>query len=182
MSVISKNDIVLNPLTQRPIKVGGRVWLKLVRDKVIEGVHMDDNVLSSIEEGEEVDTQINKLDKLLPQNQHAVRGRGKYAGKLVKRHTRPSTKSVKRNTVKIAARAVSENFDNIDPDIDHLEDELEKLIMEELMGEDVGEEEETPKPPKRGRGRPKKAPIEEYKLQLPDEYDYVEESEDEDLY
>ena len=37
MSIPNKGDIVINPHTQRPVKVGGRTWLGLVKKGIFEG-------------------------------------------------------------------------------------------------------------------------------------------------
>ena len=41
-----KGDIVVNPKTSRPIKVGGSVWRKPVIEGLISGHYQDPNVLS----------------------------------------------------------------------------------------------------------------------------------------
>jgi hypothetical protein len=87
-----KGDLMINPLTKRSIKVGGRVWNKLVAQGIInpEGELEDDNVLNelptNLENEDDVDKLIEDANEELPDNQHAVRGRGKYKGKIVKRY------------------------------------------------------------------------------------------------
>ena len=128
-----KGDIVINPQTQRPIKVGGRIWLKLVREGLLVGECKDDNEIYTIQEGDDVDEKIKELDKSLPLNVHSVRGRGKYANKIVKRHKQPSTTETSRYTVKTTARKLKnrEVYEDLQEG-GNFEEELEALIMEEL--------------------------------------------------
>ena len=79
------NQIIINPKTQRPIRIGGRTWLKLVKDGLIEGTYSDPNEICDIVE-ENLEEKIEEINRDLPNNVQAVRGRGKYAGKIVKRN------------------------------------------------------------------------------------------------
>ena len=128
-----KGTIVINPQTSRPIKVGGRIWLKLVREGLLVGECKDDNEIYTIQEGDDVDEKIKELDKSLPPNVHSVRGRGKYANKIVKRHKQPSTAETSRYTVKTTARKLKnrEVYEDLQ-ESGNFEDELEALIMGEL--------------------------------------------------
>ena len=97
------NDLVINPKTNKPVKVGGRVWLKLVKEGIIANYYEDDNELYDVNNGDDVNEIIDEINKELPINQHAVRGRGKYADKIVKRHKQPNTKDITKHTAKITA-------------------------------------------------------------------------------
>ena len=46
--ISNKGDIVISPKTGRSIKVGSRIWLKLVKDGIISGEYSDDNVMANI--------------------------------------------------------------------------------------------------------------------------------------
>lgn len=144
MSVPRKGDIMINPKTQRPIKVGGRTWLKLVRENLIEGRYTDPKELSPIQEDVDINEQINKANQNLPRGVQAVRGRGKYKGKIVKRNRRPNVEDMTRYTAEIASRTIKDNYDDLN-EVDDVEEELQRMIMSEMAGK-----------PKRGRGRPKK--------------------------
>ena len=50
MSLPRKGDIIINPNTSRPIKVGGRSWLKLVKEGVLEGRYSDPNEITNIDD------------------------------------------------------------------------------------------------------------------------------------
>ena len=63
-----------------------------------------------------------------------MRGRGKYANKLVKRNKPLSQEEITKSTVKRATRAVVDNIDELDEvDYDNMEKRLEQLIMEEML-------------------------------------------------
>ena len=39
--ILHKGDIIINPLTSRPVKVGGTVWRKLVKQGLVHGAYKD---------------------------------------------------------------------------------------------------------------------------------------------
>ena len=41
-NIPKKGDIIINPNTQRPIRVGGRSWLKLVKEGLVSGHYTDE--------------------------------------------------------------------------------------------------------------------------------------------
>lgn len=86
----SSNDIMINPLTQKPIKIGGRVYIKLVNDGVISA-HNDllKNELDTYDNDEDAEDLINTHNEILKEvtpKLQAVRGRGKHQNKIVVRH------------------------------------------------------------------------------------------------
>ncbi len=96
MSVPQHGSFVLNPRTKRKVKVGGRVWLNLVKQGIFSPEFRDDKELHDVESGKdlrkevEVEMKIKELNETLPPNQQAVRGRGRFKGKLVTRNKAPS--------------------------------------------------------------------------------------------
>lgn len=171
-SIPDKGQIIINPTTGRPILVGGGTWLNLVKKGIIEGRYSDPKELYQVEEGDNVAEKIEELNKNLPINVQSVRGRGKYANKIVKRNKAPSVRDTAQYTAKIASKVVS------DPDVydklqetDDFELQLENMIMMELMGGS-----KKPKP----KGRVKTAQVQEdkYYEQPPQEYGEEEEEED----
>ena len=142
-----KGDIVINPKTQRPVKVGSRVWLKLVKEGIFKGHYRDPNELEPINENESLEEQKKRLNKKLPKNQQAVKGRGKHKGKIVKREKGIDPVELSRYTSKSAVKAVKKNIDRLaladdDEDIDKL---LEKMIFEEMMNNDISVDDIKPK-------------------------------------
>lgn len=133
-SLPKKGDVIINPQTQRPVKVGSRTWLKLVREGIVEGKYSDPKEIYTLQDGDNEDELINKFNQSLPPNQHAVRGRGKYANKIVKRHKQPNTETTSRYTVKTTARKLKnrEVYEDLQEG-GNFEEDLETLIMTELM-------------------------------------------------
>ena len=134
-SLPQKGSIIINPKTQRPVRVGSRTWLKLVKQGVLAGNYSDQK----------------ELEK--PQS---VRQE--------KRSVRFKPTEMSRYTAQVASRVVSNNIDTL-VDADDLNETLEQLILSELAGEhgangpvdsDYGEEEKTlPIKVKRQTRRPK---------------------------
>lgn len=125
---------IINPKTNRPVKIGGRIWLELVKEGLIEGGSYNDpkQLDDQPDNPEELKTRIQEINKTLPRGKQAVKGRGKYAGKIVERKSRPSTEDTARYTAQIASRAVSNNIEEL-AECDDIEGMLEKLIIEEMM-------------------------------------------------
>lgn len=136
---LSKGDIIINPKTQRPVRVGSRTWLKLVKEGICEGSYKDTNELYKIEDGDSEEEKIKELNTYLPSNQQAVRGRGKYAGKIVKRHKQPSIKETVKYTAKVASKKIKNKkvYEDLhkkveDGEEEDFETQLERMIMEEI--------------------------------------------------
>ena len=173
-----KGDIIINPNTQRPVKVGSRTWLNLVKQGVVEGRYTDPKELGQLPEKyeeippEEIEEKIEQVNKTLPRHQQAVRGRGKYKGKIVSRNKRLAPEEVSRYTAQVATRAVANNINTLaEYEDDDIEGMLEKLILAEMMGGNS-------KP----RAKPKKVqPQQEaYEEVEPEEYDYEDEYENDE--
>ena len=128
--ISNKGDIVMNPRTQRPIKVGSRIWLKLVKDGIISGEYSDENVMgeySQEESKQQLQKRIKDLNKKQNMGTHVVKGRGIYKNKLVKRNKQLSTQDISKKTSKIASKMINDNSD------EELERQLETMIYNELM-------------------------------------------------
>jgi len=131
-----ENDIVINPQTQRPIKVGGRIWLKLHKEGILQGDFKAKNEIYTIKEDEdedEIQDKINNATRELPDGVQAVRGRGKYAGKIVKRKQQPTVIQTTRRAVRKTAEIIQEPevYENLQNSND-FQGELEELIMREF--------------------------------------------------
>lgn len=136
-NVPKKGDIIINPKTQRPVKVGSRTWLNLVKEGLISGHYKDPKELEQVPEeyytdDNYVEQKIESINKTLPRGKQAVRGRGKYKNKIVSRNTHPSNEEVSRYTAHVASRAVSNNMEQL-CESDDLETMLQQLIMEEML-------------------------------------------------
>ena len=177
-NVPMKGQIIINPTTSRPIRVGSRTWLNLVKQGIVSGHYRDDKELATLPEKyeelppEEIEQKIEEVNRTLPRGQQGVRGRGRYKGKIVKRNKRLAPTEVSRYTAQVATRAVANNIEQLaNSEDDDIEGMLEKMILEEMMN---GRPNTAPST--RGRGRPRKAPVaqERYETEDADEYDYEE--------
>ena len=122
-------DYIINPSTGRTVKVGSKVWIKLVKSNIVSGDYVDEHVIDDIEDDcsqGELDEKLTQIKAQLPMGITAARGRGKYANKIVKRHKQLNIQEITKKTAKLASKIV-----NQDEDID--EDELEQMIFNELM-------------------------------------------------
>ena len=134
-NIPKKGDLIINPNTSRPVKVGSRTWLGLVKQGLISGHYRDPRELDTVPETCEdgyVEQKIETINKTLPRGKQAVRGRGRYKGKIVSRNTQPTAEEISRYTAQIASRAVNNNIEEL-ADSDDLEGLLEKMIMEEML-------------------------------------------------
>jgi hypothetical protein len=171
-NIPAKGDIIINPSTQRPIRVGGRSWLKLVKEGTVSGHYTDPKKLGKIPDNpEDAEKEIEELNKSLPRGKQAVRGRGKYKGQITTRNKQPDTEEVSRYTAQMASRVVNENIDSL-ADCDDIEAELERLILQEMAGGKT----------KKKVGRPNKAQEEKYVLQEPQFYDEPNDTNEEELH
>ena len=178
-NIPKKGDIIINPKTQRPVKVGSRTWLKLVKDGLVAGHYADPNEIYEVKEGDNEEELIQQFNENLPPTQQAVRGRGKYANKIVKRNKQPSTRATTQHTVRTTARKLKdpEVYEQLQ-EADDFEAELENLIMAELAGitnEPVRVRKARADPRKNNTNNPQYE--EQYYTQEP-EQEYEEESED----
>lgn len=131
---MSSSQHIINPRTQRPVKIGSRTWRKLVSDGIVEGKNEpDERELYSVNEGDNVEEKIEELNASLPPTQQAVRGRGRFAGKVVKRRRQPSTEVVAGHTIKTTAQKLRDRqvYESLHEN-NNFEEDLEAMIMREL--------------------------------------------------
>ena len=178
MSIPKKNDYMINPLTKRNIRVGSRIWINLVKDGVIQGQYSDDNILAETEEIDDntITDKINELNESLPIGVRAVKGRGRYENKIVKRHSQITHQDMAKSTAKKTSKILSKNLEELsDLSQEDMESELERLILSEIM---LGK-------PEIVRPKPIKIPAksaskrDSYYEVEPDEFDEEEEEDDE---
>jgi hypothetical protein len=125
-------DYIINPSSGRTVKVGSKVWIKLVRANIVSGECVDEHVIDDIEDNcsqGELDEKLTQIKSQLPSGITATRGRGKYANKIVKRHKQLNIQEITKKTAKLASKIV--NQDDRSDELD--EDELEQMIFNELM-------------------------------------------------
>ena len=180
MSIPNKGDIIINPQTQRPVKVGSRTWLKLVKAGAVKGQYRDPAVLEEngyelADDGSNIEERKIQLNATLPKGKHAVKGRGRHKGKIVVRHKRLAPKDVAKFTTKASASAMANNMDELENlDDDEIEAKLEELILREMM-----REQRTNKAPAiKGGGRKKKV-VQEELYELDEQASAITSQEDE---
>ena len=125
-------DYIINPSTGRTVKVGSKVWIKLVKSNIVSGDYVDEHVIDDIEDDcsqGELDEKLTQIKSQLPMGITAARGRGKYANKIVRRHKQLNIQEITKKTAKVASKIV--NQDDRSDELD--EDELERMIFNELM-------------------------------------------------
>ncbi len=86
----NSTEFISNPITKRPIKVGGRVYLRLQKQGYFQEGYLDDQILEEFggetENMKLMKDKIEEFNQELPENQQAVKGRGRYKNKIVKRY------------------------------------------------------------------------------------------------
>lgn len=144
--MVKKGQIVINPKTSRPVKVGSRTWLQLVKEGIFEGTYEDPNSLYDYQSGED-DEMLNlkksRLNKTLPNNKHVVKGRGKYKNKLVVRNKRikPKEKSKDEYTLEdLSDNEINEKLKYLLNKVNKLEKADKKVEYDEYDSEDEGSE------------------------------------------
>ena len=134
MTKKNRNDYIKNPVSGRPIIVGGRTYNELVKQGYFEDIYKDENILDETENMELMKDKIDELNTSLPENIRAVRGRGRFRGKIVKKIKRPirlpKYKKRKVSAARIQARGILEEISKLDADGD-LEEQLAELITQQ---------------------------------------------------
>lgn len=134
---MSVEQHIINPNTNKPVKIGGRVYLNLIRDGILKNQnYKDPKILYDIDEKDNEQDIIIKKKKIkekLNINEDIVKGRGKYKGKLVKKHKQPNTQDVIKHTLKKTSRKLKDKkiYDEI-YETDNYEDNFEKMMLKEL--------------------------------------------------
>ena len=178
-NIPKKGDLIINPKTSRPVKVGGRAWLNLVREGLVSGQHQDPNELYELKEDDNVEEKIQELNKELPINQQSVRGRGKYKNKIVKRNKQPSTREITQHTARKTAHKLKDKkvYEQLH-EAEDFELELENLIMAELAN--INNQQPTPVRSKRGSIKQHQQQEEYYTQEVEPDSETELEDEDED--
>lgn len=120
---MDKIEMIVNPLTNRTIKINGKVHKKLIREGVMKGIlEKDEAILYDYNENDDVEYLKEELNKKLPMRKKAVKGRAgsQYENKIVSRSRTPNTKEIVDYTL-----STIKNHSKLDADI-------EQMIMNEL--------------------------------------------------
>lgn len=128
-------QFVINPNTGRALKVGSRIWLQLVKQGILENDdYKDEKEIYKIEDNDDIDTLITEANKTLPYTQQAVKGRGKYAGKIVKRDKKLNPHNLAKYASKIATEIAPKVIGyEIDDEDDEISNMMEKMILDKMI-------------------------------------------------
>jgi len=119
------DEFVKNPETGRPVKVGGRIWHRLLKKGLIKNTdYKDPNILATIEEDENVKVKRFEINQSLPPEIEAVTGRGKYKNKIVKRKL-----PLVRKKPPVEIQQTQDESDTSDTDSD---DDIKDMILNQL--------------------------------------------------
>ena len=77
-------DWIVNPTTNRLIKIGSPTYRRLVNQGVIKNTWLDDRVLAHYGENDDVEQLKHQLCHRLHPNEIISRGKGRYKGKLIR--------------------------------------------------------------------------------------------------
>jgi hypothetical protein len=184
---MADGSYVINPNSGRPVKVGGRAWLKLVKEGVIENANSsgtpyeDPAELYEYEEDatpDQVEETRKMINQKLPKGTHAVRGRGRHKNKLVVRKKPLSAQDVAQYATKTAAQVVSSNLDELENlSNDEIDAKLQELMMSQLM---VGGGRMMAAVERHDNLRAKKQKVLGERLKNSDEFQWEEESEEDE--
>lgn len=125
MSLPVKGDIVINPNTQRPVKVGSRTWLNLVKKGIFKGEYQPKRVI--------------KTDIIPPQAIQKISEENNAVPVKIKKS---KSKSKARKSAQIASRVINNNIEELS-NADNLSETLEQLILREIEGGYEGDNEYT---------------------------------------
>jgi cobalamin biosynthesis protein CobT len=114
----TKGDIMINPKTSRPIRVGHKAWRSLVQEGLIPAHYTDPKIVKSKSEP-------------LPAGLQSVKGRGQYKGQMVLKRKAPDVQAIVSATSKIAAKKMRK--EGTEEDEADLEAELTRMIHEEMQ-------------------------------------------------
>jgi len=134
---MSFDNHMINPLTKKPIKIGGRIYMNLIRDGIIKNqTYEDPKILDTINDDdkeEDIIIKKKKIKKNLNINENVVKGRGKYKNKLVKKHRQPKTSDVIKHTLNKTSRKLKDKkiYDSI-YETDDYEKNFEDMMLKEL--------------------------------------------------
>lgn len=123
-----KGDIIINPLTQRPVKVGSRTWLQLVKKGIVSGIYKKSD---RFEPDNSVFTPTGSDRK----GQQVRFTNQRYRKKTVCRGSRKPRGISKKNIAKLTSKVVTNNIDALISSGDNFDEALEELLLIEMMKE-----------------------------------------------
>lgn len=134
--ILEKGDFVINPITNRPVKIGNPAWLALVRQGLVDGTYKDKKIVAIVPNEDElinnypIDEIKKEISKNLPFNLRVVKGTGQYKNKLITKHKYGSLKKVDLDKVN-KSKYTTEKINN-DSEIEYIDSESDELESDEL--------------------------------------------------
>ena len=132
MSLPVKGDIVINPNTQRPVKVGSRTWLNLVKKGVFEGRYREKSASNVHSDNYDKKGIVQSPPRKFSDGKNSRRKTVK--DRVVKRKIPKGNNSrteMSKYTAQIASKVVNNNIDTLS-EADDFSQALEQLILQEL--------------------------------------------------
>tara|TARA_R110000772_G_scaffold53495_1_gene122397 strand:+ start:6127 stop:6570 length:444 start_codon:yes stop_codon:yes gene_type:complete len=130
-----EKQTVINPKTKRPIVVGGRVWVRLVREGILNSNQVSAEY--EIEDTEPDKTEPEMAEPDNDDNNYLVKGRGKNKGLMVKKAKPLNPEQIHKHISESAIRAIkkykSTDNDGDDSDLNKL---VQQMIMDEMLNND----------------------------------------------
>tara|TARA_R110001606_G_scaffold41396_2_gene111729 strand:+ start:245 stop:679 length:435 start_codon:yes stop_codon:yes gene_type:complete len=136
-----EKQTIINPKTKRPIVVGGRVWVRLIREGILNS-----NQVSNEYEIEDINTEDNDDDNDDDNDNddtYLAKGRGKNKGLMVKKSKPLKPEQIHKQISESAVRVIKkykstdDNDDDNDNDLNKL---VQQMIMDEMLNNDTDEE------------------------------------------
>lgn len=145
-SETNTSSMVINPLTNRTVKVGGKTWRKLIRDGIIKKEEVS-NVLYVAKDKEHAQFALNilKENKEIPKNKYISKSGNKIICKSKPLSQAELSKYVSETSIQI----FNENKNNTDlTDLDdaELSEVFQKMIMERMISNQPNTLPNSPKP------------------------------------
>ncbi len=83
---------------------------------------------------ENIDEKITELNDKLPYTQQAVRGRGKYANKIVSRQKQHNIDLIAKSSAKKSAKLIKEKANQLEEyNKQEIESEIERMLMKKFI-------------------------------------------------
>ena len=130
--VLNKNDLIINPKSQRAIKVGSKVWRSLVNEGLVSGVYRNPKHLGEYEDEDDLKVKKEIIRENLPKGVDVRKGVGaENKGKLIK-YKKPSTEDAISQSTRVCRELLKNNpkLRTVD------DDELNFMVMKEISKTD----------------------------------------------
>ena len=136
--VFHKGDTIINPNTNRGVKIGSKTWRSLVKQGLVSGAYkntpIEKNIMLETDDPDEIEAKKKFYSEPENKEEHEniTKVKTKNGTKLVKRNKPLKPEEVVVHTARIASRALKQGkLKHIEDD--ELDKHLESIIAEELI-------------------------------------------------